>query len=215
MTVLESIQLTCPICDAGVASKQVVSTNTLGGKRTDFHERAAGTQPLPYRVHMCPRCGYAGTAEEFTSADVGPMVREHVWDELAPVVTPVRSGSLKYEAAAKIATWQSAEPRHVAQLLLSAAWCCVDEDDVEAERYFRRLAAWKFEEALGSYDGVARDERAVITYLIGELWRRVGDLKLARAWFNRVEGEMIDDVRQRWVLNTARQQCDDPREWFV
>ena len=88
-------------------------------------------------------------------------------------------GSEKYEAAAKVAEWQGTEPRHVADLLLRAAWCCVDEGDIEAERFFRRKAAWKFEEALERFDGVARDERAVLTYLVGELWRRVGDAKLA------------------------------------
>ena len=85
----------------------------------------------------------------------------------------------KYEAAAKVAEWQGMESRHVADLLLRAAWCCVDEGDIEAERYFRRKAAWKFDEALGSFDGVAREERAVLTYLVGELWRRVGDTTVA------------------------------------
>ena len=37
--------------------------------------------------------------------------------------------------------------------LMRAAWCCVDEHDVEAERYFRRKAAWKFEVMLLSFDG--------------------------------------------------------------
>ena len=32
-----------------------------------------------------------------------------------------------------------------------------------------------FDEAFDSYDGVAREERAAITYLVGELWRRIGD----------------------------------------
>ena len=214
MTILEPIRLTCPCCSAGVVSKQVVTTNALGGKRTDFHERAAGTQPLPYRVHMCATCGFTGTTEEYTEADVGPMLREHVWDELAPKVIEATTGSAKYEAAAKIAAWQSAEPRSVAELLLRAAWCCVDEDDIEAERYFRRHAAWKFEEALWDYFGVPRDERAVLTYLVGELWRRVGDVRLARTWFDRVPGEITDAPRQRWVEDIARQQRDFPREWL-
>ena len=81
------------------------------------------------------------------------------------------------------------EPRHIADLLLRAAWCCVDEGDVEAERFFRRKAAWKFEESLSSFDGVAREERAVLTYLVGELWRRVGDGGQASSWLNRVHGE--------------------------
>jgi len=124
------------------------------------------------------------------------------------------TGSEKYEAAAKVADWQSSEPRHVADLLLRAAWCCVDENDVEAERFFRRKAAWKFEEALASFDGVPREERAVLSYLVGELWRRVGDQKRAAIWFNTVADEVTDQQTQRWIIDAARQQRDCPREWF-
>jgi len=216
MTQLQQIELRCPICDTRFRSQAVVSTNSFGGKRTDFHERAAGTQPLPYLVHMCSRCGYSGAERDFTEeAEVSPMIKEHVWNELAPALSCGSVvGSEKYEAAAKVAEWQSMEPRHIADLLLRAAWCCVDEGDIEAERYFRRRAAWMFERSLESYDGVARDERAVLTYLIGELWRRVGDSALANDWFNRVPGEITEAQSQQWVLDAARQQRDCPREWF-
>lgn len=216
MTTLQQIELRCPICETRFRSQSVVSTNSFGGKRTDFHERAAGTQPLPYLVHMCGRCGYSGAERDFTEeADVTPTLREHVWNELTPALSPgAVCGSEKYEAAAKVAEWQSMEPRHVADLLLRAAWCCVDEGDIEAERYYRRKAAWAFERALDSYDGVPRDERAVLTYLVGELWRRVGDGRKASYWFNRVTNEVMDAGTQQWVLDAARQQRDCPREWF-
>jgi hypothetical protein len=61
---------------------------------------------------------------------------------------------------------------------------------------------------------VAREERAVLTYLVGELWRRVGDGKLARAWFDRVQAEVVDQATQQWVMDAARQQRDCPRDWF-
>ena len=216
MTTLRPIQLTCPICSNRFSSQAVLSTNSFGGKRTDFHERAAGTQPLPYFVHLCSRCGYAGSERDFgEEADVSPILKEHVWDELAPrVAGGTVLGSEKYEAAAKVAIWQGCEPRRIADLFLRAAWCCVDEGDVEAERYFRRQAAWMFERALASFDGVERDERAVLTYLVGELWRRVGDLAQAMAWFDRVAGEVINPHSQQWVIEAARQQRDCPREWF-
>jgi uncharacterized protein (DUF2225 family) len=220
MTTLQQIELQCPVCETRFRSQAVISTNSFGGKRTDFHERAAGTQPLPYLVHMCSSCGYTGAERDFTDeADVTPVVREHVWTELAPQLTaaPNRGavlGSEKYEAAAKVAEWQGLEPRHVADLLLRAAWCCVDEGDMEAERFFRRKAAWAFERALDAFDGVAREERAVLTYLVGELWRRVGDARGAREWFDRVPGEVVDPATQQWVLDAARQQRDCPREWF-
>jgi uncharacterized protein (DUF2225 family) len=216
MTTLQQIELQCPICETRFRSQTVVSTNSFGGKRTDFHERAAGTQPLPYLIHTCGRCGYSGADRDFSDgADVSPILKERVWSELAPAITAgTRTGSEKYEAAAKVADWQGAEPRHAADLLLRAAWCCVDEGDTEAERFFRRKAAWKFEEALGGFDGVARDERAVITYLVGELWRRVGDTALAEMWFNRVPSEIVDGEVQQWIVDAAAQQRDCPREWF-
>ena len=216
MTTLQQIELRCPICDTRFKSQQVISTNSFGGKRTDFHERAAGTQPLPFLIHMCSRCGYSGAERDFTEeTDVTPVLREHVWNELAPQLSTLAvSGSEKYEAAAKVAEWQGLEVRHVADLLLRAAWCCVDENDIEAERFFRRKAAWKFTEALSSFDGVAREERAVLSYLTGELWRRVGDITQAHQWFNRVPSELSDPATQQWVVAAARQQRDCPREWF-
>jgi uncharacterized protein (DUF2225 family) len=216
MTTLQQIELQCPVCETRFRSQAVVSTNCFGGKRTDFHERAAGTQPLPYLVHTCSRCGYTGAERDFTEAAVvTPAFRAQVWNELAPVVreTPM-TGSEKYEAAAKVAEWQAFDPRQVADLLLRAAWCCVDEGDIEAERFFRRKAAWAFEEALSAWDGVAREERAVLTYLVGELWRRVGDWRRAHDWFHRVAHEIVDPPIQQWIVDAARQQGIRPREWF-
>lgn len=215
MTTLRIIELQCPVCETQFHSQAVAATNGFGGKHTDFHEQAAGTQPLPHQVHTCTRCGYSGAERDFSpETDISPMVMEHVWNELAPTATGSVSGSDKYEAAAKVAEWQNMEPRYVGDLLLRAAWCCVDEADSEAERYFRRKAAWKFGEALASYDGVVRDERAVLTYLVGELWRRVGDDKQARQWFDLVPSEVTNRGTQQWVINAAKQQRDMPREWF-
>jgi hypothetical protein len=216
MTTLREIALRCPICANQFSSQAVLSTNSFGGKRTDFHERAVGAQPLPYLIHTCSRCGYSGTERDFgDEAEVSAVIKEHVWDELAPKLpNGLMTGSEKYEFAAKVAIWQAHEPRRIADLLLRAAWCCVDEGDTEAERYFRRHAAWMFETALASFDGVERDERGVLTYLVGELWRRVGDTRQAQEWFGRVPGEISDADRQAWILDAARQQQHHPREWF-
>ena len=63
---------------------------------------------------------------------------------------------------------------------------------------------------------MAREERAVLTYLVGELWRRVGDATQATAWFNRVPAGDHEHAQQRsnGILDAARQQRDCPREWF-
>ncbi len=216
MTTLHLIELTCPVCANGFRSQTVVATNGFGGKRTDFHERAAGMQPLPYFVHLCAHCGYAGVERDFSeSAEPTEGLRDFVWSSLAPALQrELPSGSLKYEHAAKVAEWQGSDPRYLADLHLRAAWCAVDEFDSEAERYFRRHAAWRFAEALAHYDGVPAEERAVLTYLVGELWRRIGDRAQAETWFEKVADEVTDAEAQAWVLDAATQQRCQPREWF-
>src|SRR5438874_850351 len=102
VTRLQQIELQCPVCESRFRSEAVMETNARGGKRTDFHERAAGRQPLPYLVHTCRRCGYTGAERDFADVELTPMVREHVWRELAPAVGKAElTGSEKYEAAAK------------------------------------------------------------------------------------------------------------------
>jgi uncharacterized protein (DUF2225 family) len=215
MTTLRQIELRCPVCDNEFKSQSVVSTNAFGGKRTDFHERAAGTQPLAYLIHMCCECGYSGGEADFTApTEVSPILKQQVLKELAALRASPICGSEKYEAAAKVAQWQGMEARHIADLLLRAGWCCVDEGDVEAERYFRRQAAWKFEEALAAYDAVPQEERAILTYLVGELWRRIGDAGKATMWFESVASQVVDLQNQQWVINAAEQQRLNPKEWF-
>lgn len=216
MTTLEYVEFDCPVCESHFRSQAVLSTNSFGGKRTDFHERAAGTQPLPYLVHTCTRCFHTGSQTDYQQRELPAHVKASIYDhfgELKSRPTPL-AGHEKYELAAKIAEWCQEDARQLADLYLRAAWCCVDEADTEAERYFRRKAAYWFQEALETYDQVAREERAVLTYLTGELWRRIGDLTRATEWFNQVPAAVVDPQLQQWVLDVARQQRDCPREWF-
>ncbi len=217
MTSLQPIDLVCPVCDNHFRSQSVASTNSFGGKRTDFHERAAGAQPLPYLVHTCSACGFSGLERSFVEGtEVSARVRSQVLTVLTPRVAQdlLVSPSDRYEAAARVAEWQGEHPRHIADLLLRAAWCCVDDDDHEGERFFRRAAAQRFAEALAMHGTVPPSERAVLTYLVGELWRRVGEAQMADEWFAKVEGEIIDRDDQQWVLNATQQQRESPREWF-
>ena len=214
MITLTEISLRCPICDNEFTSTSVRDRRGKTSKRTDFQEYVAGGTVLPYTVHQCPRCGYAAMPEGFEgSADT--MLQLRVWNELMPNLDDAKQpGSEKYEAAAKVALWRSEESRRVGDLWLCAAWCCVEERDTEAERYFRRHAARAYEDALSTYDGVPREERAVFTYLIGELWRRIGDEQTAYAWFRRVPMEVTNAKEQRWVLDAATRQALSPDEWF-
>jgi uncharacterized protein (DUF2225 family) len=211
---VETIELTCPNCGCRFTSATADQTNIKGRRRTDFHVHAEGT-PLAYGVHVCERCGFAGRQDWFATSEVSFAVQCHVWGELAPRISEAApTSSEKYEFAAKVAAWNGAVDREIGDLWLRAAWCCVEEEDVEAERYYRLRAAWTFEECLSDYDGVDRQERVALTYLVGELWRRIGDLERAKHWFQRVPDEAGNRPEDRWFVRWARQQQFEPGEWF-
>ena len=51
---------------------------------------------------MCSECGYSGGERDFSSvAEVSPLLKEHVLNELTPKAPVTVTGSDKYEAAPK------------------------------------------------------------------------------------------------------------------
>jgi len=51
------------------------------------------------------------------------------------------------------------------------------------------------------------DNLPVVTYLIGELYRRLEDRKSAREWFSAVE-EVLIDQEQQWILELTQKQAE-------
>jgi uncharacterized protein (DUF2225 family) len=214
MATLQQIRLTCPVCPAEFESRTLAGYTCLR-KRTDFHEQPSGPQSaLAYDVHTCTRCGFSANTARFEGAEVTEYVKHMVRSVLTPKLFHALSPADRWDAAAQIAEWSGEDGRVRGDLWLRAAWCAVEEQDTEAERYYRRKAVWAIEEALAAFDAIETEDRAVYAYLTGELWRRIGDLKQASLWFTRVQDELIDRTRQRWILEMAQTQRDFPREWL-
>lgn len=216
-TSLKIVELFCPVCGMVFKTSIAIEIGSPTWKRTDFHQVVNGHQPLPYLMSLCLGCGYSGLDTDFKhGADVSVYVKEMVFEKLQPVVIHANgyiTGSMKYEHAAKIARWRGDDTRVVAELWLKAAWCCVEEGDIEAERYFRRHAAREFELALQEFDGINDDQKSIITYLVGELWRRVSETERARPWFNKAI-ELAKEEGDGLLLKVAKQQRDNPQEWM-
>ena len=79
MSTLRAVQLRCPVCANQFTSHAVKASDALGGEHTDFRPESAGVQSLAYLVHMCERCGYAGTESQFSEAPVDRNIECRVW----------------------------------------------------------------------------------------------------------------------------------------
>jgi uncharacterized protein (DUF2225 family) len=212
MTTVREIKFTCPIDGEVFEDSAVMSTNQMGA-HTDFKPVVGGLFPFPFYVHACPRCGFAGVEEDF-AARYDEGFKNWVESELRGELEGAELyGGLKYVLAARCAQRLGKPRREVADLYLRGAWCAQEEETPDLENRCRRESAAQFEEALkaGELDAA---ERASVTYLVGELHRRLGDDGQAAAWFDRVESEIVDPDEQAWVVRAARMQKESPVEVF-
>lgn len=91
VTTLRQIELRCPVCDNEFKSQSVVSTNAFGGKRTDFHEQAAGTQPFAYLIHMCSEMWLLRLRAAWCCVDEGDVERRDIFGVTQPGCSRKRS----------------------------------------------------------------------------------------------------------------------------
>ena len=85
--------------------------------------------------------------------------------------------------AARVAEWQGMEVRYIADLLLRAAWCCVDEGDIEAERFFRDLCT------------------------LSELEAMAHRWQVVREWFTRVSTNLAENITGVRVVTAFNRQA--------
>ena len=204
MTTMQSVTLTCPNCSCEVWTQVLTSTN-FHGLTSDLRQLTTGMSPWGFMIHSCQDCGFTGDSSSFegtVSSDVSDQIRNliypHIHDEQIDT-------DMKWEFAAQIAEWRKQSPETIANLYLNAAWCALKS---EKECYYRRRAADWFEQAL-DYDV---EGRLTITYLIGELYRRVGDTDVAHYWFDLAISEASKNPDASFIKKIATQQKTNPQE---
>lgn len=211
MTTHTEIELCCPACGHEFQSRTWMSTNVMA-RETDFRPIACGFSPLPLYIHTCSQCGYSGSPADFQPETVvSPELAERVRNELGPAVQDgIRDTAMQYEFSARIAEWRGDDPESIAYTWLRAAWCCVETGPRDHEEKYRRHAIKFLKAALEVEDLILPEKVPVITYLIGELYRRVGEVDIARSWFDRVIAAGGKGEDAEMAIKYARRQRDNP-----
>lgn len=142
----------------------------LGIRNSELRQDFAGkaTQPEPYSVCTCPACGKSDWMGKF------PTTQEEAVLNQSPL-TP----HLQFRNAAMQTEQFSKDFYDVGNLYLYAAWCA---DDVKAylqAKEYRMRAIESFSKSLNDVACPVK-ERPTVEYLIGELYRRVGDFASAQ-----------------------------------
>lgn len=187
MTMMVPKSLKCPLCVREFES-QMVTSFSVGEKESDFCPRYLGANPLPAFLHVCPGCGFVGFEADYRNLD--PAKAESVKRVLAGLQWQEGQrlgGPERYRRAALIAMYSGKKCAQIADLYLQATWCSrMDGEPEEEEKSARKKAVKYFELALAAQEFDTAD-LPVVHYLLGELYRRLGESKRAREHFERLD----------------------------
>jgi len=191
------------------------------GSTTDLHRIPGGTDPITMVIHTCPPCGYSGYDDAFKRKSLDPALKERVYKEITPLIKEFSvdpewpyefaPAERRYEFAAWIAEWQGESAQSIGDLYLRAAWCGHDSNDTEKERFYRLKALEYFRQAM-EREEIPHEFVGVYTYLIGELYRRIGEVGAANVWYDQVVEAVKVYPKQQWLVDLAAQQKTNPKE---
>jgi uncharacterized protein (DUF2225 family) len=167
-------ELTCPVDGAKLWVSVTMSYTTFGQLRDFAVTGAIGNLYASY-VHACPKCRFAGYADEFekpVSAATKTWQRRQGRRRWG---LRQLSDAQECEAAADRYVFEQRRPRDIAQLYLVGSYVLRDEQgrQLVKRKELQRAASLYLLAALAAGD-VEVDKRGRTTYLVAELERRIG-----------------------------------------
>jgi hypothetical protein len=134
-------------------------------------------------------------------------------DRITAKAALARHSVVHWRHAAMIAEWRGEPDHSLGYRYLHGAWALRDCGPFALARmpkwesFFLRSAGERFERALTSGGDVP--DRPRLTYLVGELCRRLGAIETAHRWFDRAIALAAEDPKQ---ARLARRQKTEPSD---
>ncbi|WP_341876795.1 DUF2225 domain-containing protein [Defluviitalea saccharophila] len=201
----------CPVCGntfTVIAVKQ--KAYVVESRDTDFCVRYKEINPLLYDVWICQLCGYA--AQKSTFPDISFKRAKLIQEYITPKWVARESEKIidydkaisRFKLALISAQISKAKASEVAGLCLKIAWTYRFMGETEKEKNFLTNALDKYLEAYAKERFPLENmDEPTVTYLIGELYRRLGNLEEAATWYSKVINTRAGSER---VQKLAREQ---------
>jgi len=188
MTMLDIKVYNCALCGTEFESDVITSTNTFGGKDSEFRVYAFGLQPLRFILAMCPKCGYTSYShKEHLTFNEMQAIEALLKSEITKSIDEkMQYSAFKFYIYARILEVRKASIMKIARAYLNAAWIADDDQEYEKAVKYRKLAISTFVSGLKA-NNIPEEDIPIITYLVGEIYRRIGEFDSAIEWFMKVK----------------------------
>lgn len=217
---LYSIKVICCNCEHEFSTSRVRPSLKKAIRRdADFCSYYKNENPDYYVVRVCPSCGFAST--ENSADKLADWQRKSFSDQVGKRWISRDFGE-KRDWEAALETYKLAlicaqsikdKDRIIASLLHHIAWMYRYKGDTAQEQRFLRYSLDMYVKVFEN-DGIGGND-ARLMYLIGELYRRIGEFGNAVKWFSRLindqkitDAAMIRAAREQWAILREQMQGD-------
>ena len=213
MSTTREIELQCWVCGE-VFVREEPRGYAVAGRGSDLCPQPAGVNPLPLLLHTCPTCGFTADGRGFDPSQLDEQVREWVLAAgLSRTAAQLPEADYaRYEIAAIChGRRRDPSPLQLAEYYLAASWSAQLEGALDVVADYQAEAARHLERAL-LMEELEEKERAVMTYLVGELRRRLGEFDAALRLFDEAAIEFTQHGGPNWMIRALGQQARMARE---
>lgn len=184
----------CPVCGKSFKEKAVKKEGyRMQSKDSDFFMHFSLINPYLYDVWICIHCGYSAMKADFfrIRAHQKMLILKNIttkWQrKVYPDLHDVDIAIERYKLALLNSVILNGKSSQKAYICLKTAWMYRLKSDQEHELVFLTKALEGFNDAYYNEDfPIYQMNRFTIMYLIGELYRRVGNDEQALLWFSNL-----------------------------
>jgi uncharacterized protein (DUF2225 family) len=194
MNYLYAKEFECPVCGKSFVN-YITRKSKLRLKDMDLDLKAnyLMVNANCYDIYLCPHCGYAALAAHFNR--INDNQKELVLTNIKPFFKPreypaplsLDHAVERYKLALYSAVTIGTKAGLKAIICIKIAWLYRDMGDRENEIFFMKNARTGLEDAYRSEPfPIGNMDELTVSYMIGELSRRLGDFATASKWVSAV-----------------------------
>ena len=196
------VDIKCPL-DGKKFTVRVTGSYTVFKTYMDFQKEGAIGDLYQSMIVSCSKCHFSGYVDDFDT-----VYSSEIKHDLLEILKPWRRKKIddisECEIAAEIYSYFKKENRLIANLYLIASYLAKNKKGSEKRKLRQLNCAVYLERALdsGEYD---KKETAYASnyYLIGELYRRLGEFEKAVKYFDIA---LANEYKAEWLEEAARKQ---------
>lgn len=218
---LYTVEKACALCNKEFTLTKVRSRLLKVKQDTDFCTYYSGINPYYYSIWVCPHCGYAAPDSHFDELTTEQKEKLASFLKTRKVNVDFRGTRTCEQAIAtyKLAIYfyellssRPSRPSRLGGMYLKLAWLYRESEKQPEEQQALAKAVENYERALSTERlPIGNLTEVALTYLVGDLYRRIGEYEKALPYFNKIISSQQAKM-ERNIYNLARDVWQEIRE---